>query len=119
MAAPNIVNVTTITGKTAVANVSTTATDIVNNAVSSGKVLKINSMFVSNIDGTNSADISASLYRSSIEYFVVKTASVPADSALTVISKDMMLYLEEGDAIRITASANDDLQAVCSYEEIS
>ena len=43
MAAPNIVNVVTITGKTAVQNVTTVATDIVTNSAASGKVYKINS----------------------------------------------------------------------------
>jgi hypothetical protein len=36
---------------------------------------------------------------------------------LDVISKS--IYLEEGDDLRLTASANSDLEAVCSYEEIS
>jgi hypothetical protein len=36
-----------------------------------------------------------------------------------ILSKDTPLYLEEGDAIRCLASAAGDLQAICSYEEIS
>ena len=119
MAAPNMVNVTTITGKTAAANVTTSASNLVSNTASSGKVFKVNSLIISNVDGTNSADISASFYRSSVEYFIAKTIPVPADSTLVAISKENPLYLEEGDSIRVTASANSDLQAVCSYEEIS
>jgi hypothetical protein len=119
MAAPNIVNVSVITGKTAVANVTTVATDIVSNGAGSNKVFKINALIVANVDGTNAADITASVYRNSIEYDVAATVTVPADATLVVISKDTALYLEEGDSIRLTASANSDLQAVCSYEEIS
>lgn len=119
MAAPNIVNVSTIFGKTAVANVTTDATNIITNSASSGKVFKVNSLIISNIDGTSPADITASLYRSNIEYKVAHTVLVPADATLVVLSKDTVMYLEEGDSIRITASANADLQAVCSYEEIS
>lgn len=119
MAAPNIVNVTAIYGKTNVANVATTAFNIVNNFASSGKVLKVNSLIVSNIDGSNIADITASLFRSNVEYKFANTISVPADATLVVISKDTFLYLEEGDSIRLTASANGDLQAVCSFEEIN
>ena len=119
MAAPNIVNVATITGKTAVANVTTVATDVITNSVSSGKVFKINSLIISNIDGAAAADISASIYRSSVEYKFAHTITVPADATLVVLSKDTALYLEEGDAVRLTASANGDLQAICSYEEIS
>jgi len=119
MAAPNIVNVATITGKTAVANVSTTAADIVTNSAASNKVFKINSLVISNIDGVNSADITASVLRSSVEYKLAHTIAVPADASLVIISKDTSIYLEEGDSIRLTASANSDLQAVCSYEDIS
>ena len=119
MAAPNIVNVSTITGKTAVANVSTDATAIVENGSSSGKVIKINTLIISNIDGTSAADITVDLYRSSIATHIAKTISVDADTAFTPLDKSSVIYLEEGDALRVTASANGDLQAVCSYEEIS
>ena len=56
MAAPNIVNVATITGKSATVALSTTsATTLVSNAASSGKVFKINMIQVANVDGTNAA----------------------------------------------------------------
>jgi hypothetical protein len=38
---------------------------------------------------------------------------------LVLISKDTSIYLEENDSIRLTASTNSALEAVCSYEEIS
>ena len=117
MAAPNIVNVATITGKTAVMAVTTSATAIVTNSAASGKVFKINALYVSNVDGTNAADINVDLYRSSTAYRIANTVSVPADATLDIISK--AIYLEEGDALRLTANANSDLEAVCSYEEIS
>ena len=117
MAAPNIVNVTTITGKSAVQIVTTSATAIVTNSASSGKVFKVNALYVSNVDGTNNATVNVDLFRSSTAYHIAKTISVPADSTLDVISK--AIYLEEGDSIRLTANANSDLEAVCSYEEIS
>ena len=117
MAAPNIVGVTTITGKTAALVVTTSATAIVENTAASGKVFKVNALYVSNIDGTNAADVTVDIFRSSTAYRVASTISVPADATLDVISKS--IYLEEGDALRLTASANSDLEAVCSYEEIS
>lgn len=117
MTAPNIVNVTTITGKTAVQAVGTSATAIVTNSASSGKVLKINALYVSNVDGTNAASVSIDIYRSSTAYHVAKTVSIPADATLDILSKS--IYLEEGDSLRLTASVASDLEAVCSYEEIS
>jgi hypothetical protein len=119
MAAPNIVNVTTITGKTAVQAVGNSASAIVTNSAASGKVFKINTLMIANVDGTNNADITVDLYRSSTAYHLAKTVTVPADASLIVISKDNPIYLEEGDAIRLTASAASDLEAICSYEEIS
>ena len=117
MAAPNIVNVSTITGKTAVQAVGTSATAIVTNSAASGKVFKVNALYVSNVDGTNNAEIDVDLYRSSTAYHIAKTMVVPADATLDVISK--AIYLEEGDSLRLTANAASDLEAVCSYEEIS
>ena len=117
MAAPNIVNVTTIIGKTAVQQVTTSATAIVTNSSGSNKVFKVNALYIANVDGAASADISVALFRSSVSYEIAHTVAVPADATLDVLSK--AIYLEEGDALRLTASANGDLEAVCSYEEIS
>ena len=117
MAAPNIVNVATITGKTAVQAVGISATAIVTNSAASGKVFKVNALYISNVDGTSNAEITVDLYRSSTAYHIAKTITMPADSTLDVISK--AIYLEEDDALRLTASAASDLEAVCSYEEIS
>ncbi len=117
MAAPNIVNVATITGKTAVQAVGTSATAIVTNSGSSGKVFKVNALYVSNVDGTSNAELTLDLYRSSTAYRLTNTVVVPADATLDVISKS--IYLEEGDSLRLTANAAGDLEAICSYEEIS
>lgn len=117
MSAPNIVGVTTITGKTAVMAVTTSATAIVTNSAASGKVFKVNALYVSNVDGVNNADVNVDIFRSSTAYHIAKTVVVPADATLDIISKS--IYLEEGDSLRLTASANSDLEAVCSYEEIS
>ena len=117
MAAPNIVGVTTITGKTAVLAATTVATAIVANPAASGKVFKINALYVSNVDSVNTAGISIDFYRNSTAYHILSTVVVPADATLDVISKS--IYLEEGDSLRLTASADGDLQAVCSYEELS
>ena len=117
MAAPNLLNPSTIIGKTAVQAVSNSATAIVTNSAASGKVLKVNALYVSNVDGTDNADITIDIFRSSVAYHIGKTIVVPADATLDVISKP--IYLEEGDTLRLTANAASDLEAVCSYEDIS
>ncbi len=56
MAAPNLVSPSTINGKSVTVDLTTTsATSILSNAASSGKVLKINSLYVANVDGTATA----------------------------------------------------------------
>ena len=124
MTAPNIVNVTTITGKTNVVSLTTTnATLVVENPVSSNKVFKINSLVVSNVDGTNAADITISLYSEDniggTATQIVSTVSVPADASLVVIDKNTSIYLEEDKSIGATAGSASDLKVVCSFEEIS
>ena len=117
MTALNIVNVATITGKTAVQAVGTSAAAIVTNSASSGKVLKVNALYVSNVDGANVAEITIDIYRSSTAYHIGKSIGVPSDATLDMVTK--AIYLEEGDALRLTANAASNLEAVCSYEEIS
>jgi stress response protein SCP2 len=119
MAAPNIVNVATITAKTAVLAPTTTAADIVANASSSSTVVKLNTLVVANINGTAAATITASIYRSATEYKVAHVISVPAGATLVVLDKTSQIYLEEGDSLRLTASANSYLHAVCSYEVLA
>ena len=119
MAAPNLVNVTSILGKTMGANLGTTVTSDVLTCPSN-KVLKINSIIVSNIDGTNSANVSVYFYDDSAtaRYSIATTVAVPADSTLVVIGKDSPIYLEESDEIRAGAGAASDLEIVISYEEL-
>lgn len=119
MAAPNIVNVTSIFGKTVGAALgTTTTTDILTCPVN--KVLKVNSIIISNIDGTNNADVTVYFWDNSAatRYALAYTITVPADSTLVVISKDTSIYLEESDQIEAGASAASDLNIVISYEEL-
>jgi hypothetical protein len=119
MAAPNIVNVTSIYGKTLGAALgTTTTTDIL--TCGSNKVLKVNSITVTNVDGTNDADATVYFYDSSAaaRYALAYLINVPARGALVVIGKDNPIYLEESDQIEAGASATSDLQITISYEEI-
>ena len=123
MANPNIVSVASIYGKTVYdTDIANTAASLVSNAASSGKILKINSLIIANIDGTNSADITVTLRNaagSSTYSTLASTIAVPNDATLVVISKDTAIYLEEDMSLYVLASAAGDLSATCSYEEIS
>ena len=127
MANPNIVAVTNIVGNTSTNLISTTAdpfaTALASNASASGKVFKINSLVVSNVDGTNAADITINYYSAAAlggtATQIVSTVSVPADSSLVVIDKNTSIYLEEDRSIGATAGSASDLKVLISYEDIS
>ena len=119
MTAPNLKNPTTITGKTARYAVTDSLAAALSNSASSNKVLKINSIFCSNVDGANSADISVSIYDGSTDRYLAKTITVPADATQLISTKDTYFYLEEGDSLRALASAASDLELVIGYEDIS
>lgn len=120
MAAPNIVNVTSIIGKTTgVALGTTLTTALLTNSAASNKVFKINTILVSNVDGTNSADVTIEWFNGTTGFKLANTITVPADSSLVVVGKDSPIYLEENCSIRGGASALSDLECIISYEEIS
>ena len=119
MAAPNIKDPTTITGKTARYAVTTSLGNALANSAASGKVFKINSIFCANVDGTNAADISVSIYDGSTDRYLAKTIAVPADATQIISTKETYFYLEEGDSIRAVANAASDLELIIGYEDIS
>lgn len=119
MAAPNVVNVTSIYGKTLGAALTAPPSSSILTCPAN-KLLKINSIIVSNVDGTNSADVTVQFYDSSSTtgWYLAYTIAVAADSTLVVLGKDAPIYLEESDEIRGGASADNDLQIIISYEEL-
>jgi hypothetical protein len=124
MANPNIVNVTSILGETTYAALTTTLTTVLlANSAASGKVYKINSIMVANVDGTNAADVTVDINTAAggggTSYALASTISVPADATLTLIDKNSSFYLMEDKSIVGGASANGDLEIVISYEIIN
>jgi len=119
----NVVNVATINGKTAHLAVTDSEQTLLNNAAASGNVLKVNSLMVANVDGSNAANVTVKAYteddRGGTGFALVSTVSVPADATLVVIDKNNSIYLEEDMSLGIVASASGDLEAIISYEIIS
>ena len=136
MAAPNIVNVATITGVTTyIAGVSTEGalsgakyqgiSTVVTNAASSGKVIKVNCLVATAIGQTTGVTVNQ--YNSASQFTgaaatvsLASTMTVPTFSSLSVIDKSNSIYLEEDTQIGVRAQSNaGDIDIVCSYEEIS
>lgn len=131
MAAPNIVGVTSIYGKTTYLTPSgTSAVVLLPNTSSSGKVLKINQIVVANVNGTSAADATISIYTNGgvaqgsapsggTAYPIASTVSVPADASLIVCDKTTSIYLEEDRSIVVTSGTANALTFSISYEEIN
>ena len=131
MAAPNIVNVSSIYGKTTYYTPSgTTAVVLLTNASGSGKVLKINQIVAANVNGSAAVDTTVSIYTNGgvaqgsapsggTAYPVVSTVSVPADASLIVVDKTTAIYLEEDKCISVTSGTASGITYSISYEEIS
>jgi hypothetical protein len=123
MAAPNIVNVTSIIGITTfVGGISTSWSVIISNPESSNSVYKVNTLLASNTTGTSS--------NITVEYFsqaagagtsvsIGTTISVPAGSTLALIGKDTPLYIEENRSIAAQAGTANSIDILASYETIS
>jgi hypothetical protein len=120
MAAPNLMNVSTITAKITGSNLSNVTSSILTNSSSSNKLYKVNSIVVSNITASNTVNTTISIYKSAnTDYYLAYTVNVPNNASLVVASKDMNIYLEENDAIRGSAGANSSIQCLVSYDEVS
>ena len=119
MTAPNLKSPTTITGRTARAAVASGIAAVLTCSGGTNKVFKINSIFCANVDGTNAADISVSIYDGTTDRYLAKTITVPADATQIISTKETYFYLEEGDSIRAVANAASDLELIIGYEEFS
>jgi len=116
MAAPNIVNVTSILGTTTVAELTTTLTTTLVTCAAD-KVNKINLIRVTNVTSSDAtctidSEVSGTFTK------LADTLTVPANSSVDVIDKNSSFYLQETDLIRGGASAASTLEVTISYEVI-
>jgi hypothetical protein len=116
MAAPNIVDVTSIIGTTVVADLTTTLTTTLVTAAAD-KVNKINLIRVTNVtdsDATTTIDSEVSGTFKTL----ANELTVPANSVVDIIDKNSSFYLQETDLIRGGASAASTLEVTISFEVI-
>lgn len=123
MAAPNIVNVTSILGKTALVRLTnSTATSVLANGSGSNKVLKLAGVLAANTEGVN-VNVAFDLYitRSGVDYYLAKNITIPALAAYEAFMKDSTpVYLEEGDTLMAkSGNASGHIHVTVAYEEIS
>jgi len=127
MAAPNIVNVATITPHTATVFPTGTSRTALVAAPSTGMAYKINQIMVANIDGTNpySTTVETRLADGTTYGALASTISVPANSTVIISDKTTMFYLVdtsvtgEASTLWVTSSTGSKLVYTVSYEAIS
>lgn len=123
MAAPNIVTVTTINGRTAISNpANTTAFAILSNPAGSNHVYKVNSITLTNQNGYNAVAGNVWIYdanNSPTTVPLVFGISVPALTTLIAMDKATSFYLEEGRDLRVQSSVSNGLGFIVSYEDLS
>jgi len=86
-------------------------TDSMATAYTAADTVVVHSIHVTNIDGTNSADISGQLYG---EYSIAYTVPVPPGSSVELLKQPKVL--NTGDTIELQANVNGDLHATISLE---
>lgn len=123
MAAPNLISATTINGKTTGVSLTTAAATLVlNNAASSGKCLKVNTLNACNY-GTATVSITIGYYTAAslggTQFQIVGVVNVPGNSTLNIIDKSSQYYLEENTSLGATAGTANAITVTCSYEDIS
>ena len=123
MTAPNLVGITTVTGRIVGANLTTTAAaSVISNASSSGKCMKINTVNACNYTASL-ATITLGYYNAAnvggTQFQIVGNVVVPANSTLNVIDKSSQYYLEENSSFGATAGTANAIIITCSYEDIS
>lgn len=118
MAAPNVINSTTVLGKRAYAVLTTSMANVIVNSATSGNLVKVSELSITNI--TNSV-ISTNVVvgRGSSLFFVAGTISIPATSILTIVSRDSAFYMEEGDYLQANASVANAAHLAISHEVTS
>tara|TARA_B100000424_G_scaffold204753_1_gene161822 strand:- start:40 stop:420 length:381 start_codon:yes stop_codon:yes gene_type:complete len=126
MANPNIVNVSSIYGKTDFRNGINDGNgshthSLVTNPSNSGKILKINSLIVC---ARADRQVFVALYSSgataTLQAHICHGTFVANNTTFVLISKSAMMYLPEDRSIKIgQTNGNGNLEFLCSYEEIS
>jgi hypothetical protein len=124
MAAPNILSVTSITGKSVSSRPANTSTfSILSNAAGSNRVYKINSIICSNQNGVST--ITANVFYNTaasgagVNNALILLANVPALSTLVVSDKTTSFYLEEDRSITVSAGTSNGISFLVSYEDIA
>ena len=100
---------------------STSATSLLSNAASSGRVYKVIAIVAANVDGTNASDITVSRYSAAAlggtAFPIASTISVPADASLIVADSTTPIVLAANTSLGATAGTSNAITMTVTYQE--
>ena len=126
MANPNIVSVATINGGSLGLHLTTSEVALI--TVTAEYLIKVNSILVANVDGTDAATCDVRIVKLNVTllgitnidtsgtFYIAKTVNVPPDDLLVLVDKPF--YLMETDVLQAKASVSGDLDLFVSYDVI-
>jgi hypothetical protein len=116
MAAPNLIQITSVYGRTTSTSIGTAVTTLVSNPTSSNKSYKINSLFIANVDTAGPVQVSVDFFRSGASIRLLDRMSISPGDTLVGIARDTAIYLEEGDSLRAYADVAGRTHIIMTYE---
>jgi hypothetical protein len=124
MANPNLNSASTVYANNASLSLtSTSSTQLVSNAASSGKAYLLDGITVANIDPSNAVTVTVTFYRtadnSGTAFELASTVSVPGGASLIVVDKSQGVSLLEAQSIYVTAGTASKLKVNASWKELS
>jgi hypothetical protein len=118
MANPNVLVATSLIGRTVYSNVTTALSNVVQNSSASNKSLRLVNISLAGIDAVISPNVTIGVVRANVLNYIVANITIPIKSTVIIAGKENNIYLEEGDDLRMVASANNTVWATVTYEEV-
>jgi len=124
MANPNLNSATNVYVNNASLSLTTTsATQLMSNAASSGKTFLIDGITVANTDTVNPVTVTVTLFQSATNtgtgFELCSTVACPANAAIIVVDKSQGVSLLENESIYVTAGTASKLKVNASWKELS
>lgn len=123
MANPNAVEVSEVYGNNALVLPTTVPTLVVNNPAGSNKVFKVNTLMVACVNSISTAQTNVSIYDQDdlegSEHQLTSGLVVPVNASIIIIDSDTSIYLKENQSLGVYSGANNEVNIMASWEEIS
>lgn len=122
MAIPNIVNVSSIQGKSFGNALTTSNAIVIANGASSGNCIKINNIVLSNFSNsaaTANVEYNRAAAGTGTATFLISQISIPTGASLIVTDKSTGFYMEEDTSLKAVSTTANAIQIFVSFEVIS